>query len=119
MEKNKNNDTVDGGLLTFKSTHPKFSFAKIGEDGFVKETVEKKVISDCVSTGIYYFKKGSEFVKYAEQMIEKNIRVNDEFYICPIYNENIKDDKKIKIFNCEKMICLGTPEDLDLYLNNN
>jgi hypothetical protein len=49
-------------------------------------------------------------------MIKKNIRVNNEFYICPVYNEAIKDNKKISISKVNKMYGLGTPEDLDAFL---
>jgi len=112
-------DGIDGGLLCFESTHPKFSFAKVGDNGFVTEVAEKKVISNCASTGIYYFKKGSEFLKYTKQMIEKDIRINKEFYVCPIYNQFIEDGKNIKVVNCQRMICLGTPEDLEQYLREN
>ena len=49
-------------------------------------------------------------------MIEKNIRTNNEFYICPVYNEAILDGKKIKHYPVEKMLGLGTPEDLQRYL---
>lgn len=108
---------LDGGILTFKDTNPKWSFAKIDELGFVTEVAEKKPISDLATVGIYYFNRGHEYVKYAQQMISKNIRVNNEFYVCPIYNELIADSKKIKTFNCEKMYGLGTPEDLRLFLN--
>jgi len=66
--------------------------------------------------GIYFWKKGSDYVKYAEQMIEKDIRVNDEFYVCPVYNEAISAGHKIKIFDIPKMWGLGTPEDLDYFL---
>ena len=109
-------DEVDGGIATFTATHPKWSFAKLGEDGFVTEVAEKKPISDIATCGIYYWKKGSDFIKYAEQMIEKNIRVNNEFYVCPTFNEAIQDNKKIKIFHIEKMWGLGTPEDLRTFL---
>ena len=109
---------VDGGILSFKSTHPKWSFAKINEFGHVTEVAEKKPISDIATAGVYYWNKGSDYVKYAEQMISKNIRVNNEFYVCPVYNEAIKDDKKIKTFNIEKMWGLGTPEDLEFFLKN-
>ena len=77
---------ADGGIVTFKSTHPKWSFAKI--DGRVTEVAEKNPISENATVGYYYWKHGSEFVKYAEQMIEKDIRVNNEFYICPVFNES-------------------------------
>jgi HAD superfamily hydrolase (TIGR01509 family) len=111
-------DTIDGGILTFYSTHPKWSYAKLNEDGFVSEVQEKKPISDKATVGIYYWTKGSDYVKYAEQMIENNTRVNNEFYVCPVYNEAIKDNKKIKIFDIPKMWGLGTPEDLNYFLEH-
>jgi HAD superfamily hydrolase (TIGR01509 family) len=109
---------VDGGILTFHATHPKWSFAKIDEYGYVTEVAEKNPISDIATVGVYYWAKGSDYVKYAEQMIDKNIRTNNEFYVCPVFNEAIGDGKKIKTFNIEKMWGLGTPEDLKYYLEN-
>jgi HAD superfamily hydrolase (TIGR01509 family) len=109
---------VDGGILTFTATHPKWSFAKVDEYGYVTEVAEKNPISDIATVGVYYWAKGSDYVKYAEQMIGKNIRTNNEFYTCPTFNEAIGDGKKIKTFNIEKMWGLGTPEDLNYYLEN-
>jgi len=108
----------DGGIVTFKSIHPKWSFAKINENGFVTEVAEKNPISDNATVGYYYWKHGSDFVKYAEQMIEKNIRVNNEFYVCPVFNQAIEDSKQVRIFEAKKMWGLGTPEDLKYYLEN-
>jgi dTDP-glucose pyrophosphorylase len=116
----KMNETgVDGGIVSFEATHPKWSFAKIDEEGLVTEVAEKKPISNIATVGFYWWKQGSDFVKYAEQMIEENVRVNNEFYVCPVFNEAIKDGKKIKTYNIEKMWGLGTPEDLKYYLENN
>jgi dTDP-glucose pyrophosphorylase len=112
------NDKIDGGILTFKSTHPKWSFVNLDSDGFVNEIAEKKPISDIATVGIYYWTKGSDYVKYAEQMIKKNIRVNNEFYVAPVYNEAILYGKKFKTYNIDKMWGLGTPEDLKTYLEN-
>jgi len=109
---------VDGGIVTFTATHPKWSFAKVDKYGYVTEVAEKNPISDIATVGVYYWAKGSDYVKYAEQMIEKNIRTNNEFYTCPVFNEAIGDNKKIKTFNIEKMWGLGTPEDLKYYLEN-
>ena len=109
---------VDGGILSFKSTHPKWSFAKVNENGHVTEVAEKNPISDIATVGIYYWAKGSDYVKYAEQMIQKNTRINNEFYVCPVFNEAIGDDKKITTFNAERMWGLGTPEDLDFFIKN-
>jgi HAD superfamily hydrolase (TIGR01509 family) len=109
---------VDGGIVTFKATHPKWSFANVDEYGYVTEVAEKNPISDIATVGVYYWAKGSDYVKYAEQMIDKNIRTNNEFYTCPVFNEAITDCKKIKTFHIEKMWGLGTPEDLNYYLKN-
>ena len=109
---------VDGGIVTFQATHPKWSFAKVDKYGYVTEVAEKNPISDIATVGVYYWSKGSDYIKYAEQMIEKNIRTNNEFYTCPVFNEAIDDGKKIKTFNIDKMWGLGTPEDLKYYLEN-
>jgi dTDP-glucose pyrophosphorylase len=105
----------DGGMLTFNATHPKWSFAKV-ENGLVTEVAEKKPISDIATVGVYYWGKGSDYVKYAEQMISHDIRVNNEFYVCPVFNEAIQDGKEIKTVPIKKMWGLGTPEDLRYFL---
>jgi len=115
----KMNETdADGGIVSFRATHPKWSFAKVDEQGLVTEVAEKNPISDIATVGYYYWKKGSDFVKYAEDMIEKDIRVNNEFYVCPVFNQAIEGGKKIRTFDIPKMWGLGTPEDLNYYLEN-
>jgi HAD superfamily hydrolase (TIGR01509 family) len=106
----------DGAILTFKSAHPKWSFAKCDDDGLVTEVAEKNPISDNATAGVYYWKRGSDYVKYARQMIEKNLRVNNEFYVCPVFNEAIADGKRIKSYPISRMWGLGTPEDLNTFL---
>lgn len=109
---------ADGGIVTFTATHPKWSFAKTDDNGLVTEVAEKNPISDIATVGYYYWKNGSDFVKYAEQMIDKNIRVNNEFYVCPVFNQAIEDCKQIRTFNTAGMWGLGTPEDLNYYLEH-
>jgi dTDP-glucose pyrophosphorylase len=94
------------------------SFAKLDEGGFVTEVQEKNPISDLATVGFYYWKRGSDFVKYAEEMIEQDIRVNNEFYVCPVYNNAIKGGLKVRTFDVPKMWGLGTPEDLNYYLEH-
>ena len=115
-----NEKNYDGGIVSFHGTHPKWSFARTDENNIVLEVAEKNPISDKATTGIYYWKNGSDFVKYAEQMIDLDVRVNNEFYVCPVYNEAIKDSKKIfnYMIEADKMWGLGTPEDLNYYLEN-
>jgi HAD superfamily hydrolase (TIGR01509 family) len=113
-----NEQNLDAGIVSFRSTHPKWSYAKIDENDFVIEVAEKKPISDIATVGVYYWKQGKDFVKYAEQMINNNTRVNNEFYVCPVFNEAIKDQFKIKTFDISKMWGIGTPEDLEYFLKN-
>jgi HAD superfamily hydrolase (TIGR01509 family) len=113
-----NETNSDGGIVSFRATHPKWSFAKVDENGFVTEVAEKNPISDIATVGYYYWKNGFDFVKYAEEMIQKDIRVNNEFYVCPVFNQAIEDGKQIRTFDIPKMWGLGTPEDLTYYLEN-
>jgi HAD superfamily hydrolase (TIGR01509 family) len=109
-------DDIDGSILTFEATHPKWSYAKLNEDGFVTKVAEKKPISKHATVGIYFWKRGKDYVECAESMIKKDIRVNNEFYVCPVYNEALLRGARVKTFHIDKMWGLGTPEDLDLFL---
>jgi dTDP-glucose pyrophosphorylase len=111
-------DNSDGCILTFKSSHPKWSFCTVDDMEIVTSVTEKIPVSDIANVGMYFWKKGSDYVKYAEQMIDKNIRTNEEFYVAPVYNQAIEDKKIIKHVPVEKMWGLGTPEDLEYFLNN-
>ena len=113
-----NETNSDGGIVSFRATHPKWSFAKVNDEGLVTEVAEKNPISDIATVGYYYWKKGSDFVKYSEEMIEQDVRVNGEFYVCPVFNQAIADGKEIRTFDIPKMWGLGTPEDLKDYLTN-
>ena len=111
-------ENLDGGILTFEANHPKWSYVKTDVDGFICEVAEKQVISTHATAGIYYWKQGKRFVDCAEEMISKNIRVNNEFYICPVYNQAIEKNMKIKNFLVNEMWGLGTPEDLETFLKS-
>ena len=108
----------DGLIMTFKASHPKWSYALVDNTKKVIEVAEKRVISDKATVGIYYFKKGKDFVEATQQMIVKDIRHNNEFYVCPVFNEMILANKSvyIKDISSQKMHGLGTPEDLTIFL---
>jgi len=108
----------DAMVYTFNAVHPKWSFVKTNSRGFITEVAEKRPISNIATCGIYWYRHGSDFVKYTKQMIEKNVRVNNEFYIAPVYNELIQDGKTLIPFYVHKMWGIGTPEDLRYYLDN-
>lgn len=111
---------LDGSVLCFidPELNPKWSFAKLDNDGLITEIREKQPISDEATVGIYYFEKGSSFVKNAIDMIVRNERVNNEFYVAPVYNYAIASGEKYGIFNIDfsAMHGTGTPEDLDKYI---
>jgi dTDP-glucose pyrophosphorylase len=108
----------DGGILTFNDTSPKWSYVKTTVDRIAIEVAEKNPISNNATVGIYYWTQGKDYVKYAEEMISKNIRTNNEFYVCPVYNQAIQDGKSVVTYPVNKMWGLGTPEDLDAFLTH-
>ena len=109
---NKNQD-IAGLIPVFQSNNPRWSFVKVDREGFALETAEKVPISSHATVGLYYFLRGSDFVWAAEQMIKKNIRRNNEFYVCPVYNELIRKGMKIKIVESDFMWSFGMPEDIE------
>lgn len=111
--------SIEANIVTFKASDPKWSFVKLDHIGCVTEVAEKNPISNIATVGIYGWRKGSDYVRYAEQMIANNTRVNGEFYVCPVFNEAIKDNCRIVCHHIKKMWGLGTPEDLELYLQRN
>ena len=80
----KNMTDVDAIVWTFNAVHPKWSFVRTNSRGYITEVAEKRPISDIATCGIYWYRKGSDFVKYADEMIKKDVRVRNEFYIAPV-----------------------------------
>jgi dTDP-glucose pyrophosphorylase len=113
---------ADGLIMTFWADHPKWSYVRLNEEKFVTEVIEKVVVSNDATVGIYNFRHGRDYVRGAERMIAKDLRVNGEFYVAPVYNEIIADDAKVVIYNVGEenngMYGLGIPGDLDLFLAN-
>ena len=109
---------LDGFLLTFKANSPAHSYVELDDSGLATRTAEKEVISENAAVGVYYYRTGSMFVKYAEEMIEKNIRTKNEFYICPMYNLLIRDGLKVGISQVKKMHVLGTPAELEFFVDH-
>ena len=111
-------NNFDGNMLTFKSNSSNYSYAKINDQNKVVRTAEKKVISNDACVGIYYFKTGKLFCEYAELMIEKDLRTNNEFYISPLYNLLIDNGLTVGISKVEKMHIFGTPKEYNFYRHN-
>jgi len=114
---------VDGLIMTMKENSNKWSYIELDSQNKITRVVEKEVVSDEATVGIYNYQRGADFVNAAERMIEKNFRVNNEFYVAPAYNELFSAGKNINYFNIGTlgtgMHGLGTPEDLEIFLMSN
>jgi dTDP-glucose pyrophosphorylase len=112
---------LDGLIMTFRNDHPKWSYCRMNQDGTVAEVVEKQVVSNEATVGIYNFRRGCDFVSAADHMILANKRVNGEFYVAPVYNELIAAGGRVGVFNIGeegvRMHGLGTPDDLEKFLS--
>lgn len=109
---------LDGSVLCFQDDDTKWSYAKIDDNGYIVEIKEKVVISEHATVGIYYFARGRIFVENAIDMFVRNERVNNEFYVAPVYNYAISQGDKFGIYGIDmsQMHGTGTPEDLDKYI---
>jgi NDP-sugar pyrophosphorylase family protein len=110
---------ADGLIMTMRASDPKWSFVAL-QDGWVTRVVEKDPISDEATVGIYNFRRAGDFIGAAEDMIARNERVNNEFYVAPVYNSLIRAGKRIAVHNIGEvgagMYGIGIPEDLDEFL---
>jgi dTDP-glucose pyrophosphorylase len=110
---------VSGLIMTFWSDHPKWSFCRLKPDGTVSEVVEKQVVSNEATVGIYNFRHGNDFVRAADAMIAANLRVNNEFYVAPAYNQLIQEGAKVVVAKTGRefagMHGVGTPEDMEMF----
>jgi dTDP-glucose pyrophosphorylase len=111
---------TDGLIMTMKENSNKWSYIELNSQDEIIRVVEKEVVSNEATVGIYNYRYGADFINAAEAMIAKNLRVNNEFYVAPTYNEMICIGKKINYFNIGTlgygMQGLGTPEDLKVFL---
>jgi len=111
---------ADGLIMTMTADDPKWSFVGLDPKRLVTRVAEKEVISHEATVGIYNFRRGSDFVRAAERMIARNVRVNNEFYVAPVYNQLIEEGARIAIYNVGRegagMYGLGIPGDLQRFL---
>ena len=111
------NPDIDGVLGAFKSTSPKFSFAKLDKNRmFITEVTEKIPISDNALTGLYHFSRAELFFTVAEQAIKKENLTHGEFFIAPLYNQLIAEGYKFILDFSNSFDVLGTPAELELFI---
>jgi len=109
----------DGLIMTMWADHPKWSYVDLDAERLVRRVVEKEVISNDATVGIYNFRRGADFVRAADDMIARNLRVNGEFYVAPAYNQLIAGGARIGVYNVGReddgLHGLGTPADLQRF----
>ncbi|MBI1343047.1 MAG: NTP transferase domain-containing protein [Terrimonas sp.] len=84
----------DGGVITFESVHPKWSYARM-ENNQVVETAEKRPISKKAIAGVYYFRKAIDFIEGGFEVIKKNTNTNGIFFVSATINELILHNKRV------------------------
>ncbi|MEO1615222.1 MAG: glycosyltransferase family 2 protein [Planctomycetota bacterium] len=113
-------DGTDAFLMTMRDDSPKWSYVQRNDEGQIQGVIEKVVVSDEATVGIYNFARGCDFVNAAKQMIRDNDRSKNEFYVAPVYSRLIRDGQKMDTVSIgdagDVMHGLGTPEDLDAFL---
>jgi dTDP-glucose pyrophosphorylase len=113
------NSGLDGFIMTMTATDPKWSYIEFDDHNKISSVIEKKVVSNEATVGIYNFLHGFEFVNMAHEMIKCNDKVNGEFYVAPVYNYFIKKGARIGFMNIGSerngMYGLGVPDDLDFF----
>ena len=92
----------DAGTIIFEDIHPKWSYVKLDENGFVIQAAEKRPISKNATTGFYYYKKAKDFFDSATTKIKKGASVNGIYYVAPSLNEMVLKQKKIGAYRVDK-----------------
>ena len=111
----------EGFIMTMYSSDPKWSYIKFDPSGILVDIVEKVVVSNHATVGIYNFSRGNIFCKYASQMIQAKNMSKGEYYVAPVYKYMLTNNANIGLYNIDRsgsnMYGLGTPEDLEYFLS--
>ena len=105
-----------GALVSFTSDQPKYSYAEVGDDGLVKRTAEKEVISSHALCGAYFFSTGKRFKQVAHQLLDEPEFKKPEYYVSLLYNYLLARGEKVYLAPMEEYYSYGTPEELQRYL---
>ncbi|EPF17732.1 UDP-N-acetylglucosamine diphosphorylase/glucosamine-1-phosphate N-acetyltransferase [Cedecea davisae] len=111
---------LDGLIMTFTAVDSKWSYVLRDTQNRVCKVVEKEVVSDEATVGIYNFRRGRDFCRLAEEMIERDERSMGEFYVAPVYT-HLYQQGFTRIDTCQigaGMYGLGTPADLATFMGS-
>ncbi|MBF0532368.1 MAG: NTP transferase domain-containing protein [Candidatus Omnitrophica bacterium] len=116
----------EGAIPVFRGFHPAsfgdtyYAYVRANEAGEMLELREKQSFTEnraeeYASTGVYYFESWNLFEKYGEELLRLKFAAGAEYYASLIYNLLVRDGHKVSVYEAEKFICWGTPEDLAEY----
>ena len=110
-------DGLDGGVVTFDSVHPRWSYVRCDKTGRVVEAAEKRPISRLATAGTYWFRRGGDFIDGTMAMIRKDASVDGVFYVCPVFNQLILAGGRIGTHHIEReqYHSLATMHGVDAY----
>ena len=109
-------EATGGALVSCESDEPRYSYAALGEDGFVARTAEKEVISNHALCGAYFFASGRRFKQIAHLLLAEPAFTKPEYYVSLLFNYLLKDGEKVWLAPMEEYYSYGTPEELKRYL---
>jgi NDP-sugar pyrophosphorylase family protein len=108
---------LDAGTITFDAVHPRWSYVRTGEHDLVVEAAEKRPISRLATAGVYWFRRGGDFVDGVMSMIRKDASVDGAFYVCPVFNELVLTGRRIGTHHIERdrYFSLSSMHGVDVY----
>ena len=109
------NPAIEGGVLTFQNTHPRYAYVNLDRRGWVTGAELHKSITNNACAGIFHWKKAKDLLKYASVVVTKGIDTKDKYGVILAYNEALKDGRRIKNYQCRRMWELSTPKDLEYF----
>ena len=110
----------DGFIPCFQAEGDHWSFVRLDDAGKVVEIKEKQRISNYCTLGAYYFKTCALYKQlYDEYYSQTRELVNGEKYVAPLYDYLLSKKGEIYIsdINPERVHVLGTPEELQAFLD--
>lgn len=89
---------LDGGTITFRSVHPRYSYVRLNDQGLITEAAQQNPISQSATAGVFWFARVADFVEAAKSLIRKNATADGKFYVAPTYNELVLKQKRIGVY---------------------
>lgn len=122
----------EGIIFTRRSFHPHlvnnnysaFCLPESSNPNLLREIKEKGSytpdwMEEPLSIGTFYVRNGHDMIKALETNIIQNNNVNNEFFPSLLFNELVKDNKKVFLHDVDFFVHWGIPEQLEDFINWN